>query len=264
MTTPKARLYGGSSLSHARGGFNFMDRGPTIAFAPDDPPAGGGDDDDAGDDPPATVAKDVHDRIVAAHDALKRDSRADRTELRTLREKVTNLEAELEAEQAKHDDTDKSTALAAQKAAFDLKAAEDKAKSDKRIKELDDELNDTAADRALDTALDEHRVKPELRKAAKALLRADIEVEVDDSTKQRVAYLGALPLDQAVKAWAEGDEGKVFVLDGNSGGGSPGQGRAHGGKNPWKADQRSLTEQDRIERKDPALAGRLKAEAGVA
>jgi hypothetical protein len=51
---------------------------------------------------------------------------------------------------------------------------------------------------------------------------------------------------------------------GGSGGGSEHGGAGTAGKNPWKKDQLNLTEQDRIQAKDPALASRLKAEAGVA
>jgi predicted RNase H-like nuclease (RuvC/YqgF family) len=240
-----------------------MMRGPMIPHAADDGGGGGGGEGEGGgDDPPATVDKAAHDALVAAHDRLKRDSRADRQELKDLRTKVTTLEGELEEERSKHDDTDKSTALAAQKAAFDSKLTDETAKRDKRIAELEAELNDSAAETALDKALDEYRVKPGLRKAAKAMLRSSVEVEADDG--KRVVYMNDLPIEQAVKAWAEGDEGKIFVLDGNAGGGAKGGGKGHAGKNPWKSDQRSLTEQDRIEKQDPALASRLKAEAGVA
>jgi hypothetical protein len=265
MTTNlKTRLYGGSAgLWGGRPGAPMMLRGPTIPHAAENEGGGGGEGEGEGGDPPETVSKAVHDTIVAAHDRLKRDSRADRAELRDLREKVTNLEAELEDERAKHDDTDKATALAAQKTAFDTKLAEETTKRDRKIADLEEELNDSAAETALDKALDEHRVKPELRKAAKALLRAEIEVEHDDE-RGRLVYMNDLPVEQAVKAWAEGDEGKAFILDGNSGGGAGGGRRTHGGPNPWKQGQTNLTEQDRIQAKDPALASRLKAEAGVA
>lgn len=41
----------------------------------------------------------------------------------------------------------------------------------------------------------------------------------------------------------------------------PGEGDS--GKNPWKKETRNLTEQGRITREDPALAARLKKEAGL-
>ena len=72
MTTLKTRLMGGLT-PYAPLGPATMLRGPVVPRYPDDdPPAPNGDD------PPAeTVDKAVHDRIVAAHDALKRDRNPD-------------------------------------------------------------------------------------------------------------------------------------------------------------------------------------------
>lgn len=258
----KNRLFGGAA-PYAQLGAATMMRGALVPRYPDEEPPHGGEDDD--DDPPGeTIDKAVHDRLVTAHEALKRDSRRDRQELREARAKIEELEQELETERSKHDDgSDKATAIQAAVQAERAKYDKDIGARDKKIADLEQELNDSAADRELDRALDEQRVKPELRKAAKALLRGEIEVEVDEA-QGRVAYLNNLPVMEAVKAWAESEEGKVFVLDGNSGGGANGGTRKHTGKNPWKADQLNLTEQDRIQAKDPALASRLKAEAGVA
>jgi hypothetical protein len=231
------------------------------AFAPEDDDPGG---DPPNDTPGETIDKAVHDRIVAAHEALKRDSRRDRQELRDARARIADLEQELETERSKHDDgNDKAAAIQAAVQAERTKYDKDVGARDKKIADLEAELNDTAADAALERALDEHRIKPELRRAAKALLRGDIEVEFEEGQGRHV-YMNNLPVADAVKAWAESDDGKAFVLDGNSGGGAPGGRQSNSGKNPWKADQRNLTEQDRIEKKDPALASRLKAEAGVA
>jgi len=111
--------------------------------------------------------------------------------------------------------------------------------------------------------LDEARVKPELKRAAAALLREGVELKDDDG--EPVAYKGGLPLAEAIKLWAEGDDGKPFVLAGNSGGGAPGGKGAHSGPNPWKQGPSfSLTEQDRIARDKPDLAKRLMAEAEAA
>lgn len=261
MNQLRNRLMGGS-MRFAPMGAHTMIRGPMIPRSPDDGGGEGGDD----DDPPAeTVDKAVHDRIVTAHEALKRDSRRDRQELRDARARITELEQELETEKSKHDDgNDKAAAIQAAVQAERTKYDKDVGARDKKIADLEEELNDTAAEAALERALDEHRIKPELRKAAKALLRSDIEVENEEGQGRHV-YLNNLPVAEAVKAWAESDEGKAFVLDGNSGGGAGGgKGGHHAGKNPWKQGQENLTEQDRIEAKDPALARRLMAEAGVA
>ena len=73
--------------------------------------------------------------------------------------------------------------------------------------------------------------------------------------------------DEALEIMIEGYAHKASILKGtgHSGtGGGPGAEGA-GGKNPWKAGATfNLSEQDRIEAKDPAMASRLKAEAGVA
>lgn len=263
-TTTKARLYGGSAMLFAPAHTSFMSRGTMIARAPDGDGGAGGDG--GGDnDPPGgeTVDKKVFDTLSTAHEALKRDSRRQRQELTDARARVAELEGELETERAKGDgSTDKAAAV--QQAVQTERARYDKdiGARDKTIAELKAELNDTAAESALERALDEHRIKPELRKAAKALLRSEIEVEADDTGRH--VYINNLPVADAVKAWAEGDEGKAFVLDGNSGGNAPGGKSKHTGKNPWKAETLNLTEQDRIQAKDPALAGRLMAEAGVA
>lgn len=266
MTTHlKTRLLAGAT-TYAPLGAITMGRGPIIPRYPDDPPPQDPPQDDPDDEGGETVEKAVYDRIVTAHEALKRDSRRDRQELRDARAKITELEQELETERSKHDDSnDKAAAIQAAVQAERTKYDKDVGERDKRIAALEAELNDTAAEAALERALDEHRIKPELRKAAKAMLRGDIEVEQDED-KGRVVYLNNLPLADAVKAWADSEEGKVFVLDGNSGGGAGGGSRKHVGKNPWKAGSPdfSLTEQDRIAKQDPALAKRLMAEAGAA
>lgn len=256
----KPRLFGGS-MPYAPLGAATMMRGAIVPHAPDDEGHEEGDP-----EPPTgeTIDKAIHDRIVAAHEALKRDSRKDRQELREARAKITELEQDLETERSKHEGgTDKATAIQAAVAAERTRYDTTVGLKDKKIAALESELNDTAADAALDRALDDHRIKPELRKAAKALLRGEIDVEHDEK-QGRLVYLNNLPVADAVKGWAESDEGRAFVLDGNSGGSAPGGSRGGGGRNPWKSDQANLTEQDRIQAKDPALANRLKAEAGVA
>lgn len=264
MTTHlKARLMGGAT-PYAQLGPATMLRGALVPRYPADDPPNPNPDDDNDDPPGETIAKDIHDRVIQAHEALKRDSRRDRQELRDARAKITELEQELETERSKHDDsTDKAAAVQAAVATERARYDKDVGARDKRIAELEEELNDSAAEAALERALDDHRIKPELRKAAKALLRGEIEVEVEDGQGRQV-YMNNLPVADAVKAWAESDEGKAFVLDGNSGGDARGGKGHHTGKNPWKQGQTNLTEQDRIQAKDPALASRLKAEAGVA
>lgn len=75
--------------------------------------------------------------------------------------------------------------------------------------------------------------------------------------------------DEAIEALVNAYARRDDILKGQMGGGGGAQQPGAGGnatKNPWKKGSAdwSLTEQDRIAAKDPALASRLKAEAGVA
>lgn len=74
-------------------------------------------------------------------------------------------------------------------------------------------------DMGLTQALTGAGVKPELQKAAMALLRQQADLSDDGQIS-----LGGKPLSDAIKAWTGSDEGKAFVANGNEGGGSPGGG----------------------------------------
>lgn len=115
-------------------------------------------------------------------------------------------------------------------------------------------------DLGLTGALDEINVKPELRKAAMALLRTN--ADIDDDGK---INLGEKPLTDAIKEWAKSDEGKAFIANGSSGGGANGGGKGNpgGDKNPWAKEHFSLTEQGKIYRADPNRARELAKAAGA-
>jgi hypothetical protein len=111
-------------------------------------------------------------------------------------------------------------------------------------------------------------VLPHFAPAVEAMLAMQgAKVELKDGA--HVATLGGKPIAEAVAEWARGDAGKHFIGSGNAGGGAGGSG-AKGDpsgvaleKNPY-ADGKpgfSLTAQGRIEKDNPALAARLKAEA---
>jgi hypothetical protein len=87
-------------------------------------------------------------------------------------------------------------------------------------------------DLGLNSALTAAGVKPELQKAASALLRGNAELSDDGQIS-----LGGKPLADAIKAWAGSDEGKAFVANGNEGGGAPGGGG--GGKDGAKTVSRA-------------------------
>jgi len=71
-----------------------------------------------------------------------------------------------------------------------------------------------------------------------------------------------LGIDEQLKALQQSDQ-YLFGDSGKVGGGTnpPGAGGAE--VNPWKKDTFNLTQQAKILRENPALAARLKAEAGV-
>lgn len=258
MTTKtKSRHFGGTSpyALGARLGAPLMNRGAMVAFAPDEPGAS---------DPPAepeTVDKAAHDRLVAAHERLKKDAKDDRDALKALKEQMDTLQAERDAaaEEAAHKSGDVETI----KAQLEEKHAKELKKANERADKAEGQVRKLVIEAGINEALDEARVKPELRKAAAALLREGVEIKEEDGNP--VAIKAGLPIAEAIKVWAESDEGKHFILDGNSGGGAGGGRGGTAPNNPWKSGPTfSLTEQDRIQAKDPALASRLKAEAGVA
>ncbi len=252
-STLKPRLMGGAapvaaSMFHQIGGPSLMARGPTI---PQSPGEGGG----GGEIDPA-----AHQALVDAHERLKKDSKADRDRIKDLEAKFTELTEAKEAAEAEA--AAKSGDVEAVKAQLAAKHAKDLEKANQRAEKAEAQVQRLVVENGLDAALDGVNVAPALKKAAKAMLRDVVELKEEDG--QPVALMNGAPLAEALKTWAASDEGKAFVLDGNSGGGAPGGGGG-GNVNPWKAGAGfNLTEQDRIAKSDPALASRLKAEAGVA
>lgn len=122
-------------------------------------------------------------------------------------------------------------------------------------------------------ALDEAGVEdPALRKGAMALLRGSLTVHEDEGEIVVLANdvnLGDIPVADHVKAWADTDEGKVYVgVRDTAGGGA--NGSPSGGKptstvnNPWAKETFNVTEQARLRREDIDKARRLAREAGVA
>ncbi|MGX1587340.1 hypothetical protein [Brevundimonas diminuta] len=205
-----------------------------------------------------------------ALEALKANNARLLKEAQDARKKARDAEAALAAKQAEEEAKAAEAATEAKdiealrtqletKHARELKSATD------RAERAEGQVQRLVIDTGLSTALDDARVKPELKKAATAMLREGVELR-DDDEGGPAAYKGGLPLSEAIKLWADSDEGKAFIMAGNSGGGAPGGGKgAHSGPNPWKLGPTfNLTDQDRIEREKPELAARLKAEAGAA
>ena len=205
-----------------------------------------------------------------ALEALKANNARLLKEAQDARKKAREAEAALAAKQAEEEAKAAEAATEAKdiealRTQLETKHARELKAATERAERAEGQVQRLVIDTGLSTALDDARVKPELKKAATAMLREGVELR-DDDEGGPAAYKGGLPLSEAIKLWAEGDEGKPFVLAGNSGGGAPGGGKgAHPGPNPWKQGPSfSLTEQDRIARDKPDLAKRLMAEAEAA
>lgn len=256
----KHRLLGGAAsyapFSGAPVGAAMMLRAAIVPRYPDEPPP---------QDPaeePAPIDPAAHQRLADAHERLKKDSKADRDRLKAMEDQLAEIQRE--KDKADEEKAKASGDVEAIKKQLEDKHAKELTAKDTRIVTLEGQLQRLVIDNGLAASLTAERVKPELAKAAAAMLRDGVEIKDEDGEPK--AYKGGLPLAEAIKLWATTDEGKAFVLDGNSGGGANGGAKSPGGKNPWKSGTSdfSLTEQDRITKQDPALARRLMAEAGAA
>lgn len=236
-------------------------RGFSIPRGPeDDNGGGGGNDDDDDDGTPPVIDPTAHAALVANHERLKKDSKKDRDDLKALKARLDQIEKE--KDDAEHEAAGKSGDVEKVKTQLETRHAAEVKTLTERAEKAEAQVRNLVIRNTLAAALDEVRVKPELKKAATALLKGEgIELEEGDDGELE-ALKDGLPLAQAIKLWSESDEGKAFVLDGNLGGGAHGGGKSSG-KNPWKAGQINRTEQDALEAKNPGLAARLKAEAGV-
>ena len=139
-------------------------------------------------------------------------------------------------------------------------------KSYEQLKQERDEAVQTSRNKSISTALKDGlnsvNIAPHLRRAAERLWMADIEV---DEQGEPVTKDGT-PLQDALKDWANTDEGRHFVAaSANNGGGAEGKGNGKGvTSNPFKRETRNLTEQARLKREAPQEAQRLAKDAGVA
>lgn len=256
----KHRLMGGAfpraSFAAAPLGVATMLRGAIVPHYPDDQPSLDAPAEDSAIDPAA------HQRLADAHERLKRDAKADRDRLKAMEDQLAEIQRE--KDKADEEKAKASGDVEAIKKALEEKHGKELTAKDARIGALEGQLQRLVIDNGLAASLTAERVKPELVKAAAAMLRDGVEIKDEDGEPR--AYKAGLPLAEAIKLWATTDEGKAFVLDGNSGGGAGGGVKTAASKNPWKSGTSdfSLTEQDRITKQDPALAKRLMAEAGAA
>lgn len=135
------------------------------------------------------------------------------------------------------------------------------------IRKLQTVLDNKTAGDELTSALVGVGVKPELLKAAKAMLRAVVKVNVDDETEERRAVvetdLGEVEVKNYIENWARSDEGKPFIQPPSGGGAEGSGGKGHTGKNPFSSEGWNVTEQGKLVVADPQKAQKLAQQAGT-
>lgn len=135
------------------------------------------------------------------------------------------------------------------------------------VRKLQSVLDNKTAGDELTSALVAVGVKPELLKAAKAMLRTVVKVVVENDTEERRAVvdtdLGEVDVRNYIETWARSEEGKPFIRQVEGGGAEGSGGRAALGKNPFSHEGWNVTEQGRLVIADPQRAQKLAAAAGT-
>lgn len=230
---------------------------------------------------------DAHSDVRAlknAHETQKTKNATLRTEIEQLKARVEGLpedfdssayeqlksQAEAKPGGATHEQVEQMVKQRVDAATKKLN--EDLQSRDNTIADLRAERDKARRNQVLNDALADAGVTDQIYfRAARALLKDQLKVvEDDDGTFTVLAYDPEMQIDRPatdfIKAWSESDEGKAFVgARANMGGGGDGGDPKQPGSqnNPWKRETLNLTEQARIERENPTLAQRLRAEAGI-
>ncbi len=118
-----------------------------------------------------------------------------------------------------------------------------------------------ALEKTLSDSIAELNIAKPFIPAVKAMFKGRINIAHEG--EELVSTIDSMPVKDAMKAWADSEDGKHYVsADKNSGGGALGGGKGiKDTKNPFNKDAPNLTEQMRIQREDPQKAERLKKEA---
>lgn len=204
--------------------------------------------DDAGNGGGDPVRDDAAEKLRANNAKLQRELAEAREAKREL-EKF-KAEREAEAEKAQEEADKKAGEFAKLEAKLKAEADTYKARYEAMVGE-----------NALKGALVAAKVDDAYKEAVEAImLRKGVTI-----TKDGEAQIEGQPMAEYVKAWAESEAGKPFILNGNSGGGAQGGGGggSSGEVNPFKADTVNRTAQAELLRSDPEKAKRLQREAGL-
>jgi hypothetical protein len=227
-----------------------------------------------------------HPFVTALKNALERG----KTALAELKTKVDGLEAfkktvpeeftpdewaRLKAVDADESDPDKKKRAAEASKVFEQRitklntdhAAALKVEQDKVVATTV-QMNKLVVGQALEEAMTAVNIKPEFRKAVRALLKDKVKVVAADEVSEVPQAVvetdldDKMPLARYAESWAQTDEGKIYVgVPVGSGAGDGGDLRK-GEKNPWTKDGWNMTEQGRLYRADPVKAERLAKAAG--
>lgn len=212
---------------------------------------------------------------LAAIEALKSKNAEILGEKKAAATKAAELEGRLEKiEKDAKDAKDQAEADLAKKAGdwdkreAQLKAAHqaelDKVKAEKAT--LEQARDKLVIDNALSAQLDEAGVAPHFKSAVLAMIKVGNKAAVEiDGEGNFAGKIGDKPVADFVKAWAASDEGKVFIANGNTGGGANGGkgGKTPTGNNPYAKETLNRTEQGRLEKHDRVLANKYRAEVGL-
>ena len=126
--------------------------------------------------------------------------------------------------------------------------------------DLKQKLNKNVVENQLKTELGQLNIVPTMRTATERLWRNDLTIDEDGNP----VTTDGKPLSDAIKEWAESEEGKHFIAAPANGGGSGGggQGGSNTKDNPFTKEAWNLTEQMRLQNQEPDKAKRLETEAG--
>ncbi len=201
----------------------------------------------------------------------------DPDELAQLRAKVEEYEADPSKRQPP-DQKAAQEAVAARRLLEQKMASTEKAhateigKLRKQLEEKDTVIGRMLVEDGLTKALTEVGVTtPQFLRAAKAMLKQDIKVVVDEGGEYRAVVetdTGPLDIPKYVSDWAASDEGKPFVpppRGGDAVGGNKqtvGKGLFAGEANPWSKEGWNLTKQGQILRADRGRAEKMARAAG--
>lgn len=127
-----------------------------------------------------------------------------------------------------------------------------------RANKLQERLDKLLIDGGLQSALTEAGVAPHFIKPVLLMLKNEHSFAIKDDA----ALVDGQSIGEFVANWAKGESAKYYLAAPDNGGGNAGTNGKKQADNPWAKGSFNLTEQGRITRENPALADKLKAQAG--